>query len=645
MCGIAGIVGEPLNGIDAHVERMSGAIAHRGPDDAGVKVWPARENVQAAFAFRRLAIIDTSAAGHQPMSTPDGRFTIVFNGEIYNYRTLRDGLHADGIETRTETDTEVLLLLFRQRGAACLDFLQGMYAFAVRDNETGKVFIARDRLGIKPLYYYQQGGRLLFSSELRSLLASGQIPRVLDPVSLSSYLSFGAVQEPRTMIRNVRTLPPAHYMEVDAYGQIVNSARYWSLPSDKFKGNRREALEETHARLGEAVRSHLVADVPLGAFLSGGIDSSAVVALMARYSTARVHAVSVTFQEAEFSESAYARHVAEKWAITHTEVVLSEHELLDSLPAAVADIDQPTIDGINTWIVSRATREAGLTVALSGLGGDELFGGYPSFRRVPRSLKYAALLKAMGAKNRERAALLVEKVIGDSLRSQKVAAIIANGESALSSYAAVRGLFSMKSRKALLGEGGRGAVGAEVENYLLPAEALELLQAVKTNGDVINKVSQYELSLYMANMLLRDTDAMSMAHALEVRVPFLDHRLVEWVYALPGVLKMGRRPKPLLTEALGDALPTEVVHRRKMGFTLPFEKWLHTALKPFVQEVLNNTVAVERAGLNPSAVLEVLGKFMSGSHATSWSRVWSLVILVDWCTRHAVELDSSVTSF
>jgi asparagine synthase (glutamine-hydrolysing) len=616
---------------------MSEAIAHRGPDDHGCQMWPARDSIQTGFAHRRLSIIDLSAAGRQPMTTSDGRYSIVYNGEIYNYLDLRKALEQRGAEFRTNTDTEVLLELYRAHGKACLERLRGMFAFALRDNETGEVFAARDRLGIKPLYYYSDGGAFLFCSELLGLLASGLVPRVLDAVSLDSYLSFGAVQEPRTIIGSVRSLPPAHFLVVGADGEVREKSSYWRLPPREHNIGRDEAIARTRSLLEESVRLHLVADVPLGAFLSSGIDSASIVALASRHASGRVKTFTVCFEDQKFSEDRLARKVAETCQTEHREIFLSEAEMLASLPDAIAAIDQPTIDGINTWVISRATRRAGVTVALSGLGGDELFGGYPSFRRARKLRQYGAPVGWLNKASRRRLARMAEAVLGDSLPSQKAASVIAAGTDSLAAYASMRGLFSGTSRNSLISARARG--GAQpASDYELPPETIELLGKGEANGDVFNRISRYEMSLYMANMLLRDTDAMSMSSALEVRVPLLDHKLVEWVYSLPGAIKMGGHPKQLLVEAMGADLPAEITHRKKMGFALPFERWIRTSLKPFVSDALNDEESVLSAGLNPAEVVNAVDRFENGSRSTSWSRVWGLAVLVDWCRRRQVRI-------
>jgi asparagine synthase (glutamine-hydrolysing) len=643
MCGIAGILAKASINITHPVMLMNDALAHRGPDADGLEVWRYQDRYQAAFAHRRLAVIDLSPSGKQPMATIDQRYWITFNGEIYNYQALREQLESEGVNFATSTDTEVLLRLYEKYGKDCLRFLQGMFAFALRDSHTGEVFIARDRLGIKPLYYYAGDNLFLFASEIRALLASGLIPRFIDNVALHSFLSFGAVQEPRTMIEGVKSLPPAHYLILNGEGRIKELGRYWGLP-DTQEDERQaitpeESISETRARLEESIKLHMLADVPLGAFLSGGIDSGAIVALMSKQSSRQVNTFTVCFAEQEFSEREVAGRVAKRWDTAHTEIVLSEQEMLASLPQAIADIDQPSIDGINSWVISRATKQAGITVALSGLGGDELFGGYPSFRRALKLERYGAPIRWLGNGTRGQVAALTSKLMGDTLQSQKIAAAISAGSDLLSAYTSMRGLFSKATCTALMN--GRSDAFQHGGDYELPGETLALMnedENRKGSEDVFNRISRYEMSLYMGNMLLRDTDAMSMASALEVRVPLLDHKLVEWVYGLPSHLKIGQHPKQLLIDACGTDLLPEIVGTKKKGFALPFERWLHTALKPFVAQTLGDDEAVKQAGLNPQAVADIINRFESGSRSTSWSRVWGLAVLVAWCKRHQMQV-------
>lgn len=635
MCGIAGIISTDDN-IESRAATMSESVAHRGPDSQGIETWLGPGRHKAAFAHRRLSIIDLSDGGRQPMR--GDRCSIVYNGEIYNYRELRKELIDQGSTLITATDTEVVVKLYEKHGPACLRMLRGMFAFAIRDSATGEVFIARDRLGIKPVYYFSGPGFFAFCSEIRGLLASGLTPKTIDPVSLSSYLSFGAVQEPRTIVEGVRSLPPAHYLIVDASGDIRAMERYWSLPETEPTNGRREVIEETASLLDESVKLHLVADVPLGAFLSGGIDSSAIVALMSRNAPGRVKTFTVGFEEDQISEHLLARALADRWQTKHTEIFLSENEVLKSIPRAISDIDQPTIDGINTWVISKATKQAGITVALSGLGGDELFGGYPSFSRARRIQKYAYPVRWLNPGARRRLGQMTTGVLGHSLPGQKMGSTIAAGGDFLSAYASMRGLFSRSNRGDLLVD---LSTGSEHRDYEIPIETIALLgeSGADPDIDLFNRISRYELALYMGNMLLRDTDAMSMASSLEVRVPFLDHKLVEQVFSLPGAMKTGPHPKQLLIDALKHELPSDITERRKTGFALPFDRWIRTSLRQLVSDTLEDDQAVKDAGLNPRAVNEVFEQFERGSRSTSWSRVWGVTVLVDWCRRHQVRLE------
>jgi asparagine synthase (glutamine-hydrolysing) len=353
---------------------------------------------------------------------------------------------------------------------------------------------------------------------------------------------------------------------------------------------------------------------------------------MSRHAPGRVKTFTVVFEEGEFSERGLSRRVAERWGTAHTEIALSESDMLKELPEALSGMDQPTIDGVNTWIISRATRRAGITVALSGLGGDELFGGYPSFQRAALMRRTGHALGLFGPGLRRQIGSLVTAMGKGSLAVQKMSAAIEAGSDPLSLYACSRGLFSRESRNALL-----KSTATAGSPYDIPEETLALIDEHHANGDAFNRVSLYEMTLYMGNMLLRDTDAMSMASALEVRVPLIDHELVEWVYALPKELKVGRTKKALLVEAMGDDLPAEISREGKKGFVLPFERWLHTTLRPFLSVTLNNEVAVGRAGLDGRAVADVVKRFDERSTSTSWSRVWGLAVLVDWCKTNGVE--------
>lgn len=618
--------------IESRLVCMSNALVHRGPDDAGAAVWPGvGSSPCAAFAHRRLSIIDLSAAGHQPMSTADGRLTIIFNGEIYNYRELRRELEAEGVGFTSHTDTEVLLQLYARRGIESLRLLRGMFAFAVRDNETGKVFLARDPLGIKPLYYHHDAGLFIFASELRALLASGLVPRRLCREGLSSYLRNGSVASPTTIIQGIRLVRPGQHVAVTARADGALEVTETSYAEDWFMGasptpglGRDAAAEALREALKESVRVHMVSDVPLGPFLSGGIDSSAIVALMRQVTRVRPKTFSVVFAEEKFSEAEHARQVAKKFDTEHHEIHLTEHQLFDILPAALGGIDQPTMDGVNTFVVSKAVKESGITVALSGLGGDELFAGYPTFRRARRLRSVARLPGPL----RQAASSLGVRVWSRSVQQKKLWQMLASDCSPAAACAISRQLFHPDEAASLLREGD-GVVDAYPDDPY-PPPGVE---------DPVNAVSRHEMGGYMANTLLRDTDSMSMAHSLEVRVPFVDVEIVRFVQGLPGAWKLnGGRPKPLLQDALGDLLPPEIANRPKMGFTLPFEKWMQSRLRGEIDNMLADGSHYESIGLAANSVREVWGQFLRAPRAVGWSRPWALYVLGRWCAEYGVTL-------
>jgi asparagine synthase (glutamine-hydrolysing) len=536
------------------------------------------------------------------MHDPETGNWITYNGETYNFKELRREL---GGEWASNTDTEVVLRAYRRWGADAFRRLRGMFALAIWDNQRKRLILARDPLGIKPLYYYAAKDQLIFASELRALLASGLVPRRLSAAGLDSYLANGSVAAPLTIIDGVRQLLPGHYLESVEFKEIE-----FAVPrSDEVPDCRDEAVARLRAGLEESVRAHLVSDVPLGVFLSGGMDSSALVALMSRISEQRPKTFSVVFDEATFTEAPFSRAVAARFQTDHTEITLNEDRLLSILPEALAAIDQPTMDGINTFVVSQAVKNAGITVALSGLGGDELFAGYPSFRRA---LKLHSLSRT--ARRVLRAALSV--VRNGSVQRHKFRQLMNSEGTPADVYRISRQLFS--------NELGRPRSAAPT---ITPGWGRHPV-------DVVNEISRLELSGYMSNTLLRDTDAMSMAHSLEVRVPFVDTRLVDYVLSLPGAWKLNhgtKGPKPLLADALADLLPRDFLARPKMGFTLPFERWLQQNLRTEVSSVLEDASMLSVPALNSAAVQKLWRNFLQKPRAVGWSRPWSLYVLAKWC--------------
>ena len=510
-----------------------------------------------------------------------------------------------------------------------MERLVGMFDFAVWDAHKERLFLARDRLGEKPLYYYAGAGLFLFGSEVRSLLATDLVPRRLDSVGLASYLAFGAVQDPFTIIEGVRSLPPGHTL-VWEKGQC-HVQRYWSLAEVASRppatDSPQEAVKAIRQHLLEAVAQRLISDVPLGAFLSGGVDSSSIVALTREVRNHPPDTFSVTFGDPKFSEADYSSRVAREFGCRHHQIHLTESDLLRDLPCALASMDQPTLDGINTYVVSQATKQAGITVALSGLGGDEVFAGYSSFVSVPRMMnfhRYAGWLWPL--------ARGIQVLLNGSQtnRLAKMVALAGHDYYGDQPYFLSRALFLPRAVRALM-------PSHSLQNgNLAGAWNLGELDGSLRNLDAVNQVSVLEGSTYMANTLLRDTDCMSMAHALEVRTPLLHNPLWEYVLPLAGRLKLDSRlPKPLLLRAAGQRLPEEIYLRRKMGFTLPFERWLRNGLRAEVEQELLGPCPPDLFPIDTRQVAKVWKAFLAGK--TSWSRPWAHYVLKGWIRRNIGE--------
>ncbi|MCL6480168.1 MAG: asparagine synthase (glutamine-hydrolyzing) [Firmicutes bacterium] len=639
MCGICGIVGPAVAARTAHseagVRRMMAALAHRGPDDEGLLVDP-----PVAFGMRRLSIIDL-AGGRQPVFNEDGSVGVVLNGEIYNYQHLRAVLESLGHRFRTHSDTETVVHAYEQWGTDCVRYLRGMFAFAVveraRDDSRRplRVLLARDRLGIKPLYYTLVEGNLLFASEVRALLASGWMTRRLNPTALESYLLFGSVGEPETLLEGIYSLPPGETASIPLYTEqpvTLQTERYWSAhevaPRAISSPRRRRTLQHVHEQVREAleqsVRLHLLADVPVGIFLSSGLDSTAVAALAARLHPG-IHTFTVVFPEADYSESALAQQIARHLQTTHRELILTGEEMLAHVDAAVAALDQPSMNGINTYFVSWAVRQAGLKVALSGLGGDEVFGGYRTFHSAPWLERLGRLANLLPGTVRAALTPLLQRATTSPDAQRKLLAAWRNPGMLPHPFYFARLLFAPEQVGTLLRDA--GASDSTWRRWLGRAAA------ESAGWDAFSRTGWLEMRSYLVNTLLRDTDAMSMAHSLEVRVPLLDHVLVETVTRLPAPTKRRPgRPKALLVESLGALLPAEVVRQPKRTFTLPWEHWLRGPLQENVAAHLQRLTPALKAALNEWAVRQVWEEFLA--RRTLWSRPWSLFVLNAWVQRH-----------
>ncbi|HLG02512.1 MAG TPA: asparagine synthase (glutamine-hydrolyzing) [Bacteroidia bacterium] len=619
MCGINGIFNLRCEGdFTSPAKRMRSALVHRGPDDEGLYAEPG-----LALGHRRLSIIDLSAAGHQPMSFADGRYQIIYNGELFNFRELKEELKEFSFQTAT--DTEVLLAAYVKWGKNCLYKLNGMFGFAIWDAQKKELFIARDRLGIKPLYWTFLDETLLFASEIRSLLEGGLVPRELNHAVLGDYLRYQTVHAPQTIIKNVNMLLPGHYLVASAEG--ISIAEWWKPEiSEQPQKPYREVCRDVRNLLRASVKRRLIADVPFGAFLSGGIDSSAIVGLMSEVAEKKVQTFSVIFDDSEFSEAAHARRIAGKFGTDHHEIFLKADDFLKQLPDALNAMDHPSGDGPNTYVVSRATKNAGITMALSGLGGDELFAGYDIFKRAA-VLEKKEWMNALPLRFRQAGGNLM-RLMRPGMRGEKIAAVL---ELERISFAS----FYPLSRQVLLEKQVR-----QLTNVLAEPEIIVRSIAAQINKDfpgddnLLSRVSIAEITTYMQNVLLRDTDQMSMAHALEVRVPFLDYTLVEYVLNLPDQYKYPSTPKKLLTDALEGLLPDEIINRPKMGFTLPWKHWMRNELRGFCEERLTKLGAYD--SLNDAGIQALWQSFLANDPGVTWSRIWPLVVLSHWLEKNKV---------
>ena len=634
MCGIAGVVQfEPSGSRAAQaVDQMTAALRHRGPDSEAIWEATTRSGASVAFGHTRLAIIDLSEAGRQPMVR--GAAAVTFNGEVFNYRSLRSQLTDRGAAFRSQSDTEVLLAAYAEWGAQAVLRLDGMFAFGVWDAGRDRLLLARDRFGVKPLYYYRDATCFVFASEVRALLASGLVPSSLDPSGFWHYLGYQTTPTPATLLRDVKMLEPGCTMEVTGDGRVTTE-RYWDLlaaaETEGHEDSPAEARRKVSELLGSAVTSHLISDVPVGVFLSGGIDSGALVSVV-RAAGVTPQTFTVTLDEGAYDESAEAGEVARLFHTEHTDVRLRGADLVDMLPEVLRGVDHPSGDGVNTAVVSRAVRDRGVKVALSGLGGDELFGGYPSFRRLGR---LAPALRHWGRSPRgvRRAAAEVMRAAGgSSVAAMKAAAVMEGDGSLARTWPVTRQLLSERERRRMLSDAWclQGRVGDPYGAFL--AEAYREFPDV---GDWA-RVSYAEARCYMHDVLLRDTDQMSMAHGLEVRVPLLDHRLAAYVVSLPDRLKHGVFPKSLLVESLPGPLPHRIVMQPKKGFTLPFEVWMRGPLRSFCEANLLEDGLDGRGLFNSGQVGRLWQRFLQRAPGLTWSRIWTLVALNAWLERQRI---------
>jgi asparagine synthase (glutamine-hydrolysing) len=642
MCGIAGIIGRLAAPNRAALKRMNDAMMHRGPDGDGY--WESHSDERGfgvMLAHRRLSILDLTAAAAQPMVDAITGHVVVFNGEIYNYIELRTELTAHGQVFHSTGDTEVMLRAVGLHGPQTIRRLRGMFAFAVWDPRKRNLLLARDPLGIKPLYLARNpdpGGDwvLIFASEVRAILASRLLgnPR-LNPHAVASIAWNGFMITPETAIIGVESIWPGQFRIFDSLGKEQVSELYWTMP----KANEASRVGESELAqvLDESVHLHLASDVPLGIFLSGGVDSSAVANVAYKTSRSSVHTFTLTFEEQEYNEGDIARRIAKAIGTQHREIVLTEQQFVTQLDAALDSLDQPTFDGLNSYYMSQAVGEAGFKVALVGTGGDELFGGYTSFRSLPALLRWSKGLNCIPAGVVRRLASLVSYVlqptrgsVPQQTRWAKLPDMVSCGGDLLALYQLAYALFLPEFQRQLV-----TVASKEITAAGLPAEMHSRLLCEIRSRSPLSAISVMEQRLFLGERLLRDTDATSMAASIEVRLPLVDHLLLEKVNGLGDRERYQPLQKKSMLRRIGlQGLDAKIFEKPKTGFVLPYDRWLRKGLGKVLDQTMCDAYAIKLTGLNPEAVQRLWKAFLDGAPGLYWSRVWAIYVLIRWCHKH-----------
>ena len=614
MCGICGKLHFELDRpvVQEEINKMTETLRHRGPDDRGTFL---KNNV--GLGFRRLSIIDLDS-GHQPLSNEDGKVWIVFNGEIYNHLELRKMLMAKGHRFRSNSDTEAIVHLYEEYGSECVKFLRGMFAFAIWDENKKTLFCARDRFGIKPFFYALNGSQFAFGSELKSILSITQSSSDISIPMLDQYLTYGYTSGQGTIYRNIQKLRPAHTLEI-GQNAVLKIKEYWNIKyQPDFSKSESDWCHLLEEKLSETVKSHLMSDVPLGAFLSGGIDSSAVVAQMAKNSDAPVKTFSIGFKEAEFNELTYARAIAKKYNTEHHEHIVAP-ESVSLLPKLIDTYDEPFADSsaIPTFFVSRFAREY-VTVVLSGDGGDELFGGYNKYQKMANLRKFNIIPDTIG----EHLWGGLHSLIPNEIKGKGLTYYLSKPKSHIPAYQAV---WQMIERKKLF----KREIWEQVKDA--PAELTRV--ACFTNNestDFLFNMQKMDMQFFMVDDILTKVDRASMQNSLEVRVPLLDHEFAELTATIPSELKLkGNDKKYIFKKSMQNCLPEEILTHKKQGFGVPLKYWFKQDLKDYVNDRLLSNDSPLFDFLDKKYIQKVITGHNSGMRDFN-SKIWSLIFLDEW---------------
>lgn len=616
MCGISGILNKGAPVQPDMIRRMTDSMCHRGPDAEGFYI-----DRQLAFGHRRLSIIDLSAAANQPFEDPSGRYVIVFNGEIYNYAEIKSLLN--DYPFRTHGDTEVILAGYMRWGADCLTHLRGMYTIAIWDKLECELFIARDRLGVKPLYYYHDNEQFVFASEIRAILSAGVIKRKINQTAILEYFRYQSIGFPFSPVEGIYQMQAGTWMRIK--DNEINIHAYWDPTArnhDFHFTGKKEVEQKIKDLMLQSVKRRLVSDVPVGAFLSGGIDSSAVVGLMVEAGDPSPNTFNISFDESEYDESKYADIIAKKFNTRHTQIRLKPEVMLEELTNALDAMDTPSGDGINTFVVSKAIHKEGIRVALSGVGGDELFAGYPIFEHYIRFQQKSWLWKIPSPLKNG-----LPQFLGKGSKKDRMRQLLALPSPAIEyTYPVLRQLWSPVAIQELTNL--RGA-----EQPIFSQQLISYGPALK-KLPFFSQVTAAEYLGYTQQTLLKDTDQMSMANSLEIREPFFDQDLVEFVMSVPDHFKVPVYPKSLLVESLKPMLPDEIVHRKKQGFVFPWKDWMKRELAAFCEIHIDHVA--QRDFVQAAPLKATWKRFLSGDPDIRWQEIWLFVVLDYWMEKNGI---------
>lgn len=644
MCGICGKIN--IEGKEIRREliaRMNSVLSHRGPDDEGIYINNPSPGASQAMAsvglgHKRLSIIDLSEAGRQPMSNEDGSIQMVFNGEIYDFKTLKKELEQSGHNFTSQTDCEVIIHLYEKEGIECIKKLNGMFAFALWDSKNQTLFLCRDRLGIKPLFYSWDGKSLSFASEIKSILCNPEVSKKMDWNALNLYLTLNYIPAPYTIFKKIKKLDPGCYIMVRKEGLEIK--QYWDIEKGtEYYENKEKNIEiykkNLYDLLEDSVRIRLIADVPLGAFLSGGLDSSIIVGLMSRVSNSPINTYSIGYKDAPlFDETEYAREVAKLNDTHHHEIILSAKDVLDTIPEVLTCFDEPFADSsaIPQYIVSRETKKH-VKVALSGDGADELFAGYrmysgeywySRYKLFPRVLRTKLIEPLLTSLPDSRDKYLLEHI-------RRIKKFVTGAKDRFEDRLfALNEIFPEELREKIIN---KKKIESDKINPDLGKEML-LKRLSSYDSDNINRMLYMDLKISLPNDMLSKVDLMSMRNSLEVRVPFLDHRLVEYVFKIRGNLKLkGTKGKYILRETFKDILPPLLLHKPKWGFEIPISKWLKSELRFLINEYLSKKKIETQGIFNFKPIEKLIDDLFRNRSDTSW-HLWNLIVFQAWYSRH-----------